>query len=157
MFTDGAIDGVVVRQLKKHADARGALTELFRLDELPAGFLPAMAYISLTLSGVVRGPHEHKDQTDYFCFAGPSDFKVCLWDNRKASPTYLSRMVFIAGESSPAAVIVPNGVVHAYKNTGDKDGLVINCPNRLFKGHGGKGPVDEVRYENIADSPYRIE
>jgi dTDP-4-dehydrorhamnose 3,5-epimerase len=66
-------------------------------------------------------------------------------------------MVVVAGEDQPSIVIVPEGVVHAYKNIGDKDGLVINCPNRLFMGPGKKEPVDEVRYENDADSPFKVE
>ena len=33
---------------------------------------------------------------------------------------------------NPRAVIVPKGVVHGYKNVGDIDGMVVNCPNRLY-------------------------
>ena len=47
-----------------------------------------MAYISQTLPGIVRGPHEHNDQTDYFAFIGPSDFELTLWDARAESPTF---------------------------------------------------------------------
>ena len=131
--------------------------ELFRVDELAPEYIPAMTYISLTKPGVARGPHEHMDQADYFCFAGPSDFKVYLWDNRPASPTFGRRMTIIAGESAPMMIIVPKRVVHAYKNIGAVDGLVVNCPNRLFKGRGKTDPVDEVRYENDAASPYVID
>src|SRR3989304_10201548 len=157
MFKEGPIDGVVVRELKRYSDERGWLMELFRLDDLDQEYRPVMTYISLTRPGVARGPHEHLDQADYFCFAGPSDFKVYLWDNRVSSPTYRNRRVLVAGESFPALVIVPKRVVHAYKNVGGSDGLVINCPNRLFKGEGKKDPVDEVRYEDGHDSPYKID
>jgi len=157
VFKDGVIDGVVLKDLKRFSDDRGWLMELFRSDELEAEYFPAMTYISLTRPGVARGPHEHMDQADYFCFAGPSDFKIYLWDNREDSPTYRTRQVFIAGAGAPKALIVPKKVVHAYKNVGDVDGLVINCPNRLFKGEGKKEPVDEVRYENDAGSPYRLD
>lgn len=157
MFKDNGIDGVLVRKLNKYSDARGWLMELFRDDEIDPEYRPVMMYLSITRPGVARGPHEHVDQADYFCFAGQSDFKLFLWDARKASATYLNRMVFAAGESAPTVVIVPKGVVHAYKNIGDRDGLVINCPNRLFKGKGRKDPVDEIRYEDALDSPYRID
>lgn len=157
MFEEGPIEGVVVKELKRYADDRGWLMELFRMDELEGWLHPAMAYVSMTRPGIARGPHEHLDQADYFCFAGPSDFKVYLWDNRPGSPTYMNRMTLVAGESGPAMVIVPQKVVHAYRNVGDTEGLVINCPNRLFKGSGRKEPVDEVRYENDADSPYRLD
>lgn len=157
MFSEGPIEGIVVRGLKRYADERGWLMEVFRSDELAAGYLPAMTYVSLTRPGIARGPHEHTDQADYFCFAGPSDFKLFLWDNRPGSPTYRNKLTLVAGESNPAAVIVPKGVVHAYRNVGDIEGLVINCPNRLFKGSGKKEPVDEVRYENDPASPYRLD
>lgn len=157
VFKDGPIEGIEVKELKKFSDDRGWLMELFRTDELNGEYIPVMTYLSQTRPGVARGPHEHMDQADYFCFAGPSDFKVYLWDNRPGSPTYRNRVTLIAGESNPSVVIVPKKVVHAYRNVGDKDGLVVNCPNRLFKGEGKRDPVDEVRYENDADSPYRLD
>lgn len=157
MFKDGPIEGIEIKELKRFSDDRGWLMELFRNDEVPGEYIPAMTYVSLTRPGVARGPHEHMDQADYFCFAGPSDFKVYLWDNRTESPTFGNRMAFIAGESNPSVVIVPKRVVHAYRNVGTEDGLVINCPNRLFKGEGKKEPVDEVRYENDPKSPYRLD
>jgi len=157
MFKDGPIEGVEIRKLKRFTDERGWLMELFREDELAKEYFPAMTYISLTRPDIARGPHEHMDQADYFCFAGPSDFKVYLWDNRPDSPTYRNKMTVVCGQSDPMAVIVPKKVVHAYKNVGAEEGLVINCPNRLFKGQGKKEPVDEVRYENDQNSPYRLD
>ena len=157
MFKDGAIEGIIVKELKRFTDERGWLMELYRNDEVESEYHPAMTYVSLTRPGIARGPHEHIDQADYFCFAGPSDFKVFLWDNRPESKTYRNRMTLVAGESNPAVVIVPKRVVHAYRNVGDIEGLVINCPNRLFKGNGKKEPVDEVRYENDPNSPYRLD
>ena len=49
-------------------------------------------------------------------------------------------------------VIVPPGVIHAYKNVGREQGIVFNCPNRLYKGWNRKGwipgkGVDEIRHE----------
>lgn len=157
MFKDGPIEGVQIIKLKKYSDERGWLMELFRHDELTEEYYPAMTYVSLTRPGVTRGPHEHIDQADYFCFAGPSNFKLVLWDNRPDSVTYRNRVELVAGEDEPTAVIVPKKVVHGYKNVGETDGLVINCPNRLFMGEGKSEPVDEVRYENDADSPYRMD
>lgn len=157
MFKDGDIDGVEIKKIKKYSDDRGWLMEIFRKDDLKEEFLPAMTYVSMTSPGVARGPHEHTHQADYFCFAGPSDFRVYLWDNRAGSPTKGNRMVFAAGETEPSTVIVPKGIVHAYKNIGAGDGLVINCPNRLFMGPGRKEPVDEVRHETDPNSPYRLE
>ena len=155
-FRTGDIDGVIWRPLKKYHDARGWLCELFRHDELAAEFHPAMAYISETEPGVARGPHEHVDQADCFCFLGPSNFKVFLWDNRRHSPTYLAKEVRVVGADDPAALIVPAGVAHAYQNVGAEPGIVFNCPNRLYRGPGKKEPVDEIRHEEHGDSPFRL-
>ena len=77
-YIDGEIDGVVMRPLKFYHDSRGWLVELFRQDELVQEWWPVMTYVSQTLPGVTRGPHEHVDQTDGFAFIGPSDFKLVL-------------------------------------------------------------------------------
>ncbi|MFQ5354553.1 MAG: dTDP-4-dehydrorhamnose 3,5-epimerase family protein [Thermodesulfobacteriota bacterium] len=152
-----AIEGVTVADLARYSDARGWLMELFRSDEVEGAVLPVMSYISMTVPGVARGPHEHRFQTDYFCFTGPSTFKIYLWDGREDSPTYRARQVVMAGEKEPKIIIVPPGVIHAYKNTGTTNGLVVNFPNRLFRGEGKAEPVDEIRYEDLEDSPYVLD
>src|SRR5947209_2568725 len=106
-FHPGPVEGVIWRPLKKFPDAPGWLCELFRHDEVPEEFHPVMAYASVTEPGVARGPHEHVDQADYFCFFGPSDFKVFLWDNRPESKTYGAAETRVVGEGQPMALIVP--------------------------------------------------
>lgn len=156
-FHAGKIDGVIWRPLKRYRDPRGWLCELFRHDEMPPEFHPVMAYISMTEPGVARGPHEHVDQADYFCFIGPSNFKMYLWDNRPSSPSYRTKQTEIVGEDNPMALVVPVGVVHAYKNVGTTHGIVVNCPNRLYKGHGRSQPVDEVRHEDDPKTVFRLD
>ena len=156
-FKPGPIEGVIWRPLKKFNDQRGWLCELFRHDELPAEFHPVMCYISATEPGVARGPHEHVDQADYFCFIGPSDFKMFMWDNRPKSKTYGNVETRVVGVSEPMALVVPVGVVHAYKNVGREVGIVLNAANRLYKGWGRKEPVDEIRHEDHAGSPFQLE
>ncbi len=157
MFKTGKIEGVIVKNLIKFIDERGWLVETFRQDELEEQFFPVMGYISMTNAGVARGPHEHVDQADNFAFLGPSNFKVYLWDNRKSSPTYMVRQIVYAGEDAPKSVVIPAGVVHAYKNVGGKQGMVVNSPNRLFAGTGKKDPVDEVRHEDDPNSIFKLD
>ena len=156
-FSRGPIAGVVVRDLRKHLDERGWLAELYRDDEVSEEFRPAMAYASTTLPGVQRGPHEHRDQADHFCFIGPSNFKLRLWDNRPGSPTYGHVMTVYAGEDAPRAVIVPKGVVHAYRNVGHSTGLVVNLPDRLYAGEGRREEVDEIRHEDDPATIFRVD
>ena len=156
-FTNGTIDGVIWKSLKKFHDSRGWLCELFRHDNVPPEYHPAMCYISATEPGIARGPHEHKEQSDLFCFIGPSSFKVYMWDNRKGSKTHWHRQVEVVGVDRPMFLIIPPGVAHAYRNVGPEVGIVINCPNRLYKGHGYKEPVDEIRHEEDKASPFVLD
>lgn len=156
-FQPGEIKDVVVRPLRKLFDKRGWLTELFRNDELASEFYPVMSYISSTNPGVTRGPHDHVDQADLFCFLGPSNFKLRLWDNRADSPTYRKVMTLVVGEDNPQVVIIPKGVVHAYQNVGEVDGIVINCPNRLYMGEQRQEEIDEIRHEDDPATIFRMD
>lgn len=156
-YRKGRIHDVVAQPLNKFLDERGWLAELYRSDELDAALMPAMAYISMTQPGVARGPHEHKEQTDYFCFIGPSNFKVYLWDARPGSPSYGVKQLLYAGVDAPMMLVVPPGVVHAYRNVGVENGIVFNGPNRLYAGQGKKEPVDEIRHEEEAESQFGLD
>lgn len=156
-YTPGKIHDVVVRPLTKFLDDRGWLSELFRIDELEGLMVPVMSYLSMTKPGVARGPHEHLEQTDYFCFLGPSNFRIYLWDARPDSPTFAVSQCFYAGLDAPRMVIVPPGVVHAYKNVGIENGLVFNAPDRLYAGEGKRSLVDEIRHEEAAGSPFSLD
>lgn len=153
-FRQGPIEGVKADLLRKRVDERGWLAELFRLDEITAEAQPAMAYVSLTLPGVLRGPHEHVEQADLFGWFGPGNFKVTLWDNRVGSVTYGNRMELFLGVDNPGSLQVPKGVVHCYRCISTEPGLVFNAPNRLYAGPGRKEPVDEIRHEDDPENPF---
>lgn len=156
-FRSGPIEGVTTRPLSRYVDERGWLCEFWRNDELPSEFRPVMGYVSMTLPGVLRGPHEHVDQADLFCFMGPGDFKLTLWDNRPESPTYRNRVELCAGASASLAVVIPKGVVHCYRCISAEPGWVINAPNRLYRGKGKKQPVDEIRHEDDPKNPFVLD
>jgi dTDP-4-dehydrorhamnose 3,5-epimerase len=146
--------GVVVRSLNHFADSRGYLRELFRTDEIPNGFSPAMAYISVTHPNVSRGPHEHTFQSDLFCFVDGT-YELRLWENRKDHEKLAVAMV--VGADNPVLVKVPPGVVHGYKNIGPNDAMVLNFPDRLYAGEGKTEPVDEIRHESDSSSQFSME
>ena len=154
-FKKGEIEGVVIDKLIKFSDERGFLVETFRVDNLLGDLRPEMSYISYTRPGIARGPHEHFRQTNIFCFIGPGNFKIMLWDNRSENRNYGNCMVVEGGEDAPIIVIVPPGVVHGYKNISDKMmGMVLNYPDKLYRGWGKKEEVDEIRHEDKADEFY---
>jgi dTDP-4-dehydrorhamnose 3,5-epimerase len=146
------IPGVIVRPLNRHTDARGWLVELFRDDDLPYGFDPTMGYISSTHAGIARGPHEHVEQSDGFVFLSRT-FEITLWENRQGYARV--KQVLMAGEQNPVFLVVPPGVVHAYRNVGGEDAFVLNFPDRLYAGWGKQEPVDEIRHEEI-DSEFQL-
>lgn len=148
------ISGVVIKKIKKYEDERGWLTEFFRCDEID--FLPAMAYVSFTKYNVARGPHEHTHQSDYFVFVGPGDFELYLWDRRENSETKDENMKIVVGDSNPCLVVVPPGVVHGYKCISQIGAYSINLPDKLYRGKGKTEEIDEIRWENQPDSPYKI-
>ena len=154
-FKKGEIEGVVIDKLIKFSDERGFLVETFRIDNLPDNLQPAISYVSYTKSGIARGPHEHNKQTDVFCFIGPGNFRIKLWDNRQESKTYGYYMEVIGGEDNPIRVIVPPRVVHGYRNISKEvDGMVLNYPDKLYRGCARKEEVDEIRHEDKEDEFY---
>ena len=66
-------------------------------------------------------------------------------------------MVVFAGEDSPKSVLIPPGVVHAYKNVGGKLGMVANYPNQLFAGKEKKEKIDEIRHEDDQNTIFQID
>ena len=154
-FKKGEIEGVIIEKLIKFSDERGFLVETFRVDNLPDNLQPIMSYVSYTRPEIARGPHEHLKQTDIFCFIGPGNFRVKLWDNRKESRTYGYCVEIIGGEDNPIRVVVPPGVVHGYKNISEEaDGMVLNYPDKLYRGRDRKEKVDEIRHEDKEDEFY---
>lgn len=148
------INGVLIRKLTKQTDDRGFLMEIFRKDE--DKFIPAMSYISHTKYGVSRGPHEHRTQADFFCFTGPGEFELYLWDNREDSSTYKEKSVITVGELNPCSVIVPAGVVHGYKAISENGAFSINLPDKLFMGEKKSEEIDEIRHEADPNSEFKI-
>lgn len=145
---------IIIKKLTKYNDDRGWLAEIFRNDE--TDYVPAMAYVSLTQPGVVRGPHEHREQADCFVFTGPGSFELHLWDQRVGSPKFGEHQVLPVGEDNPTLVIVPPGVVHGYKCVSDIPAYSINLPDKLYRGQNKTEEIDEIRHEQDPNSLYKI-
>lgn len=148
------IEGVIITKIERNDDERGSLAELFRQDL--ADFHPAMSYLSWTNPGIVRGPHEHVYQSDFFVFVGPGNFRLHLWDRRPESSTKGEKIEIEVGADNPCSVLVPPGVVHGYQAISETPSLSINFPDKLYKGLNKLTEVDEIRWEKNPDSPYKI-
>lgn len=154
-WQEGPIADFRMDDLDLHSDERGWLAEFFRHDELKGALHPAMGYVSMSYPGVTRGPHEHSEQADLFVFA-IGTFRLFLWDDRADSPTRGHRQRHTVGSERPVVAVIPPGIVHAYRNVGEENAFVINCPNRLYAGENKEHPVDEIRHENRPDSPFEL-
>lgn len=146
------IEGLVIRPLPRPTDARGWLVETFRAgDSDPA---PAMGYVSLTRPGMVRGPHEHRMQTDRFVAAGPGDLEFFFYDARPGSKSHEAKFQAIYGGRAPVSILVPPGIIHAYRCVSTLPALITNLPDRPYGGPDGSGLIDEIRHEENPDSPF---
>ncbi|HET7717085.1 MAG TPA: dTDP-4-dehydrorhamnose 3,5-epimerase family protein [Bauldia sp.] len=106
------IDGVFVRDLSVHADARGTLTELFREDwgGLP---LPRQWNLVRTAPNTLRGVHVHRAHDDYLIVLDGS-MHLGLHDLRADSPTSGRSDLILLDGTVMRAAFVPRGVMHGF-------------------------------------------
>ena len=124
------IDGVVVRPLVQHVDARGSLTEILRCDWSEYERF-GQAVVTVNLPGVIRGWHRHGRQTDRIVVLQGSA-NVPLYDGRPASPTYRALEEHKLGPDAFALISVPPGVYHGYRTTSQIPAIILNFPTELY-------------------------
>jgi len=124
------IDGVKIKQLKRHADERGYLMELLRCDdELFTNF--GQTYVSMNYPGVIRAWHYHKKQEDlWVCVSGM--VKAVVYDSRDGSPTKGEVSEFFLGDDNPSLLVIPSGTMHGYKTIGVQPSLLLNFPTLAY-------------------------
>ena len=145
----GAIDGVVVKPLRVIPDDRGRLMEILRSDDpLFAGF--GQVYMTTTYPGVVKAWHMHRAQTDHMV-ALLGMFRLALFDAREGSPTRGTLQEVHMGEYNPVLVVIPPGVYHGWTCVSEREGMVVNLPDRLYN----YADPDEFRLPyDTPDIPY---
>ncbi len=139
------IDGIVIKQLKPHADERGYLMEMLRADD-PVFETFGQSYVALNYPGVIRAWHYHKLQTDlWVCVKGM--IKVGLYDAREGSPTEGEAQAIYMGKNNNILLKIPIGVYHGYKTIGVEPSLLINFPTKPYN------PSEPDEYRAPFDSP----
>jgi dTDP-4-dehydrorhamnose 3,5-epimerase len=139
---------VIVDEIRQFRDDRGFLSELWRVDDNKinssesSALVPQMSYWSVTNSLVLRGPHEHKDQCDWFV----------SWLNRMVYQLYNPRtdemFHFVTDPSKIYRIKVDIGIIHSYRNLELRPITTGNFPTALFMGENKKAPIDEIRHED---------
>jgi len=121
------IEGVEVRRLVVHADARGVLTPVVDTRD-PFWDEPVVyAYHVSILPGRIKGWGMHERQTDrYFIVSG--DVRVALFDGRDGSATMGATAEVYFTDRTPGLVKIPPGVWHADQNWGAAEAHLLNFP-----------------------------
>ncbi len=135
------IDGVQVSPIKLWPDDRGYFLELLRMGNgLAAHFPPESTQVSaaLTYPGAIKAFHFHHHQTDLWAVT-TGMFQVALVDLRPSSPTFGVRNTLYIGTLRPWQILIPPGVGHGYKVTGDQAAMLVYVTNRFYN------PADEGR------------
>lgn len=124
------IEGVRLRHLATHRDARGSLTELLRSD-WPEFTRFGQAILTVNLPGVIRAWHRHARQTDVIVVIHGRAL-LPLFDGRTGSPTFGMVEEHLGDGERPIALFVPPGVHHGYKTIGATPALIVNIPDRVY-------------------------
>ena len=132
------IDGVTIKELVSHADARGFFRELIRASDpaFSAGF--GQLSHALVHPGVVKAWHGHRVQMQWtYVIAGA--LKVVIYDARASSATARNRLELLLGDGFPAQIYsLPPGVLHGYC-------CVSGPAHVLYVTSGEYDPGEEIR------------
>jgi len=124
------IDGIEIKQLRRHADERGFLMETLRNDD-PIFEKFGQSYVSLNYPGVIRAWHYHKKQDDlWVCVKGM--IKAVVYDCREGSATYGEVNEIFLGDDNPILLRIPVGTMHGYKTIGVEPSILINYPTEVY-------------------------
>jgi UDP-2-acetamido-2,6-beta-L-arabino-hexul-4-ose reductase len=115
-----------IESLEKRADERGWLIEVLGQDTLrpDPGF--GQMHVSVAHPGKVRGNHYHTRKLEWFCV--PSGVGLLRLQDLSSGEVRDVRM----GEHELKTVQITPGVIHAIKNIGEKDMVLIVYSNEKF-------------------------
>lgn len=114
MTNESALRGVRYGSMPRIEDARGSFAELWRASVVDVGEPFVQANLSTSATGVLRGLHCHRRQTDLWIVAAGRAF-VALVDTRGAAREpgmagLVETRDLVAGEW----VVIPAGVAHGF-------------------------------------------
>ena len=123
----GAVEGVMVKTFRKHADQRGYFLEQLKrgdLDDEGSPFIPAQPFAQMSRSlayarggnppELIKAFHWHRRQWDYWDVVR-GNARVALVDLREGSPTQGRIQTLMLGENAPRMVAIPPFVAHGYQ------------------------------------------
>ncbi|HEY0395684.1 MAG TPA: dTDP-4-dehydrorhamnose 3,5-epimerase family protein [Candidatus Elarobacter sp.] len=102
---------VVVIPLASHADARGALTEIFRAEWVDDS--PVQWNVVRSEANVLRGVHVHVRHHDYVVPVS-GRLLIGLSDLREGTPEFGRARMIELDADAPQLVVIPPGVAHGF-------------------------------------------
>jgi dTDP-4-dehydrorhamnose 3,5-epimerase len=128
---DPTIDGLIITHRPPNVDHRGELIEILR-PEWGIHPDPIVGVYQVVLRpGSVRGWVVHKEQDDRIFLSG-GVLRWAFYDGREHSPTSGLLNVFTFTERHRVLFVIPRGVLHAVKNIGEREAIMINMPTRPY-------------------------
>jgi dTDP-4-dehydrorhamnose 3,5-epimerase len=108
----GLPEGVIVRPLVSHVDARGSLAEVYREHWVDGG--RAMQFNAVRSEpGVLRGVHAHATHLDYIVLL-EGRMLLGLHDLRPSSPTARVSSLIECDGHERSGIVIPAGVAHGF-------------------------------------------
>ena len=140
------IDGVRVRNVPTHTDARGTVFELIdpRWNWHPDPIV--FAYCFTIRPGFVKGWNLHKLHEDRYCIL-QGELEIVMYDVRPGSPTCGRIDTIVLSEHNRRIVNVPKLVWHADHNIGSRDAVIVNFPTVAYD------HADPDKYRLPLDTP----
>jgi dTDP-4-dehydrorhamnose 3,5-epimerase len=148
-----------VTKLDTIFDARGSLTEIVRIDRDSNGPIQQV-YMTTVLPGISKAWHLHREQTDRMvCVKGRVLFVTLFIPEidkdalpkpnhlQSYPPLFLEEQKradlkkIVMDGTNPSLITIYKGYWHGFKNIGNEEAIIINCPNQLYN----YDEPDEVR------------
>jgi dTDP-4-dehydrorhamnose 3,5-epimerase len=120
-------DGVRIKPLTTHADARGSVTELYDPRWGWHGEPLVFVYTFTVRPGIVKGWNLHREHEDRYTLL-QGEMEMVLFDPRPDSSTCGEVCRLVLSEHHRCLVNIPRNVWHADHNIGSKDAVVVNFP-----------------------------
>tara|TARA_B100000401_G_C52805284_1_gene720813 strand:- start:2068 stop:2517 length:450 start_codon:yes stop_codon:yes gene_type:complete len=119
------IDGIIIKDLKKIADERGAIFHMLKKSDTNFSKFGEI-YFATAYPGVIKGWHLHtKQEQNYAVIKGM--IKLVLYDDRQDSKTKGELMELFLGDHNYKIVKIPPGIINGWKNIGTKEAILANC------------------------------
>ena len=120
-------EGMGLRPLITHADARGTVCELYdpRWGVNPDALV--YAYMCTIRPGMSKGWGVHREHEDRYAFL-TGELELAFHDGREDSDTAGEDSRLVLSELHRGLLVIPRGVWHAERNLGKTDVRFVNFP-----------------------------